>query len=564
MTILSRISRTIAVLFLPLALAAPPLQAQQTVPVPAPSAWPQPASMQPDDPWIYRGTDIPQDREWKFGELGNGLRYAVRENGVPPGQVSIRIRIDAGSLYETDAERGYAHLIEHLTFRESKYVPEGTAIATFQRLGATFGSDTNAETSATQTVYKLDLPNTDRAKLEEALRLLSGMIRQPALSDANLAVDVPIVMAEARENGGAQKRVGDASRAVLFAGQRLADRATIGTTAALEAATSDTVRAFHHRWYRPENTTIAIAGDGPPEAFATMIEQYFADWSVSGTHVPQPDFGKPTAPKGAKGANPVDGVKVIVEPDLPRTVSWAILRPWVQVTDNLEYNRGLMIDQVAQSIINRRLESRARAGASYLFAGVNQEDISRSADGTFVSVTPLDGNWQQAIKDVRSVIEDALATPPTEEEIARELAEFDVVFANMVEQRVNQPGAKLADDLVQAVDIREAVASPETILSVFRSMRSRFTPQAVLDHTRALFAGTVIRGTYVTPDAKEATADDLRAVADGSRRGRRQLAHCRTEHFIRSTATDRRACPASRYSSHRRARSRASRILPTA
>lgn len=480
--------------------------------------------MQPDDPWIYRGTDIPQDKEWKFGEMSNGLRYAVRKNGVPPGQVSIRIRIDAGSLYETDAERGYAHLVEHLTFRESKFVPDGTAIATFQRLGATFGSDTNAETTATHTVYKLDLPNTDRVKLEEALKLLSGMIREPALSTKNLAADVPIVMAEARENGGAQRRVGEASRAVMFAGQLLASRATIGTTEALQAATSDSVRAFHHRWYRPENTVIVIAGDGPPEAFATMIEQFFADWQVSGAQVPQPDFGEPKLAKGATGKNPVDGVKVIVEPDLPRTVSWAVLRPWVEVTDNLEYNRGLMIDQVAQAIINRRLESRARAGASYLFAGVNQDDVSRSADGTFVSVTPLDGNWQQSVKDVRGVIEDALTTPPTQEEIERELAELDVVFANMVEQRINQPGARLADDLVQAVDIREAVASPETILTVFRSMRDRVTPEAVLEHTRTLFSGTVTRATYVTPVAKEATDKGLRQAlaipveADGSSR----------------------------------------------
>lgn len=51
-------------------------------------------------PWLYRGSDVPQDPEWLFGELPNGLRYAVRKNGVPPRQVSIRIRMDVGSLYE--------------------------------------------------------------------------------------------------------------------------------------------------------------------------------------------------------------------------------------------------------------------------------------------------------------------------------------------------------------------------------------------------------------------------------------------------------------------------------
>src|SRR5690606_16795377 len=99
----------------------------QPVPVQAPATQPAPSLVltpryaQPDDPWIYRGTDIPVDREWLFGEMPNGVRYAVRRNSVPPGQVSMRVRIDAGSLHEEESERGFAHLVEHLVFRESKY-----------------------------------------------------------------------------------------------------------------------------------------------------------------------------------------------------------------------------------------------------------------------------------------------------------------------------------------------------------------------------------------------------------------------------------------------------------
>ena len=68
-------------------------------------------------PWLFKGSDITPDLDWHFGTLPNGLRYAVRKNGVPPGQVSIRVRIDAGSLYEDDSEQGYAHFMEHLVFR---------------------------------------------------------------------------------------------------------------------------------------------------------------------------------------------------------------------------------------------------------------------------------------------------------------------------------------------------------------------------------------------------------------------------------------------------------------
>ena len=68
----------------------------------------------------------------------------------------------------------------------------------WQRLGATFGSDTNAETSPTQTVFKLDLPNATATSVNESFKLLSGMMIAPTLSEANVRTEVPIVMAEMR------------------------------------------------------------------------------------------------------------------------------------------------------------------------------------------------------------------------------------------------------------------------------------------------------------------------------------------------------------------------------
>lgn len=507
MTHFTRAIRRLA-LVLPAVLLVPqPLLAQEP-------ATPSPQHVTPagGTPWIYEGSDVPRDEEWIFGELPNGLRYAVRKNGVPPDQVSVRVRIDAGSLHEEDSELGYAHLLEHLLFRESRYLGPAEAIPTWQRLGATFGSDTNAETSPTHTVYKLDLPNVNEAKLAESMKLLSGMVRSPVLSDANVKAEVPIVMAEKRERGGPGERAGNASREVLFSGQRLATRTPIGTEETLGAATGDSVSAFYKRWYRPENAVIVAAGDMDPLQLAAEIEKWFGDWQGEGPAVPAPDFGDPVAPAGADPENPVGEVGVVVEPDLPRSFTYAVMRPWRPVQDTVAYNEGLLRDALAQALINRRLESRARAGGSYLYAQVSQDDVSRSADMTFVSFAPLTGDWKTALDDIRGVIADALATPPSQEEIDRELAEFEIVFKSQVEQRRVLPGPRLADDIVNAVDIREAVAAPETVLTVFNSMRETITPELVLDHTRALFTGDVIRASYVTPATGEASAEAIRAA----------------------------------------------------
>ena len=509
---MSALSRALAALFLLVPPFAGSLAAQDISPLPPATSQPVagPQFAQPDDPWIYRGTDIPIDREWLMGELPNGVRYAVRNNGVPPGQVSMRVAIDAGSLYERDDEQGYAHLIEHLIFRQSRYFGDGEAIPHFQRWGASLGHDTNATTSPTQTVYKLDLPNAQPQRLEESVRLFAGMIQEPTLSADNVATELPIVLAERRDMAGVGLRIADASREVFFSGQPLASRSPIGPVATLKNADAQGVQAFHRRWYRPQNTVVVLVGDADAKMLATLVERYFGDWTVAGEPTPEPDFGAPIAPVDAPADRPVGETRVIVEPGQPRALTYAYLRPFEQVVDNLEYNRGILINTVALSIINRRLESRARAGGNYLYAGVNRERPSRSSDGTYITFAPLTQDWQSALSDVRATIADALATPPSEAEIAQAIAQIDIAFVDMVGQAEIQAGSSLADDLVNAVDIREAVAAPETFLSVFREMRSRFTPDAILEHTKALFDGDVIRAILLVPEPGEAEPAALR------------------------------------------------------
>lgn len=520
MTSLSRAARAIALL-ISAALVVQPVLAQQAPVAPvqtAPAAPPVPApkALQTGStvPWLYRGSDVPPDEKWLFGEMKNGLRYAVRNNGVPPRQISIRVRVDAGSLHEEDGEQGYAHLLEHLLFRESQYLGQGEAIAAWQRLGATFGSDANAETTPTHTVYKLDIPDINPAKLSESFKLLSGMVRAPVLNDANVGAERPIVLAEKRERGGAGLRMADLTRQTFFAGQRLSSRNPIGTDETLKAASGKGVKAFYDRWYRPENTTIIVAGDADPQLLAGLVEQWFGDWKGTGKPGVAPAFGDPVAPAGAVASAgmpaPIGELAVGVEPDLPRSLTFAVMRPWRPVTDTIVYNEGLLLDAIAQAIINRRLESRARGGGSFLYAQVQQDDISRSTDATFVTFAPLTSDWQAALADVRSVIADALVNPPTQEEIDREAAEFDVVFANEVEQESVQSGSTLVNNLVNAVDIRETVAAPQVVLDVFRGMKPRLTPAEVLARTKGLFEGTVTRSVYVTPQAGEADVAALK------------------------------------------------------
>lgn len=457
-------------------------------------------------PWLFKGSDITPDPEWHFGKLPNGLRYAVRKNGVPPGQVAVRMRIDAGSLYEDDSEQGFAHLIEHLSFRGSKYVPDGEAKRVWQRFGATFGSDSNASTTPTQTVYKLDLPGATDAKLDESLRIFSGMMAAPAITAAGLAAERPAVLAEQREAPGPQVRYSDAIRATFFAGQPLAERSPIGTIKTLEAATPASVQAFHDRWYRPERAVVIVSGDIDPQVAADLVVKNFAGWRGKGPNPADPDFGKPT-----KDEPPT---KTIAEPALPPIVVTATLRPWEYRDDTIVFNQKRLVDFLAMRLINRRLETRARGGGSFLQASVSLDDISRSANATMTNIIPIGDDWEAALKDVRAVIADAMTNPPSQAEVDRELAEFDAAMKNEVATARVEAGAKQADDMVQALDIRETVAGPKTSYEILQDARTKgmFTPASMIESTSRLFKGDVNRALLNTRVADTNAATKLAAA----------------------------------------------------
>lgn len=504
------------VAFLVLSAGSAPAFAQNDAPVNTDAAASQADAQSAVDeklPWLYENSDVPVDKSWTFGVLPNGLKYAVKQNNVPAAQVAIRVRIDAGSLYEKDSERGYAHLLEHLSFRGSEYVPDGESKRIWQRFGVSFGSDSNASTSPTETVYKLDLPNSSPAKFDESMKILSGMMRAPNIDTKALTAERAIVLAEMRENSGAAKEMGDNLRAHFFAGQPLAARAPIGTLETLNASTVEGLAAFHKRWYRPDKTVVVIAGDESAPVLEAAIKKHFGAWQATGAPAPQPDFGKPT-PQEKRA-------KVYVEPNLPTTANIAYLRPWEKVDDTIVYNQQLLIDLLATNIINRRLAVQARsANSSFLYAQVSQDDISRSADVTTVSLSPVADDWETAVKDVRATIADAIAKPPSTADIERESKLFSRAIQTLLDSYPFEAAAKQADEIVRAVDIRETVAAPQTVVDVFSEMQPLLTPSRLHDATKKIFSANAQRIFLSTPttvaDGEKRLAAALNAVVEGN------------------------------------------------
>src|SRR3954453_15084886 len=103
---------------------------------------------------------LPQDSRNLSGKLENGVTWIYREHNNPPGKMALMMHVRTGSLNESDAQKGLAHFIEHMSFNGSEHYPPGKLIPYFESIGMQFGADLNAFTSFDETAYMLFTPDT--------------------------------------------------------------------------------------------------------------------------------------------------------------------------------------------------------------------------------------------------------------------------------------------------------------------------------------------------------------------------------------------------------------------
>ena len=379
--------------------------------------------------WPQLTSDIPMDPAVKFGTLPNGMRYAIMKNTTPKGEVSIRLRIGAGSLYETEAQRGLAHFVEHMAFRGTTRVPDGELFKTLERLGLRAGADTNASTGELETIYQFDLPNIDEATVDTGLMMTREIASEITLNPDAFQAERGPVLSEERLRDGPGMRAYVARTRFLMKGQLAADRAPIGTVDVIQNAPVSELADFYRAYYRPERAQLIVVGDIEPDTIEAKIRARFADWTPSGTGRADPDFGTP-AQRGQEAL-------VFAETGAPQyaTVSW--MMPYDDSPDNAARRKRNRIEGIALSILNQRLAQAAQSvDAPFLSAGASRGNSSRSARIASLQISYAGDRWQRALTEAEKIRRQVLEQGVTQQEIDRQVtnsiagAQADVAAAS--------------------------------------------------------------------------------------------------------------------------------------
>jgi zinc protease len=362
----------------------------------------------------------PEEKQLKIDyekyKLANGLDVILHIDRSDP-IVALAVQYHVGSNREVKGRTGFAHLFEHMMFQRSEHVPEDQFFKLIQDAGGTL----NGGTSNDATTYFEIVPKN---ALEKILWMESDRMGYMinTVTKKSFAVQQNVVQNEKRQSYD-NRPYGFTQEVVaknLFPDGHPYSWTVIGEMEDLFNAQIEDVRAFHNKYYLPNNATLVLAGDFDIEEAKKMIEKYFGEIS-RGNDVIDPE---PIPVKLGKT------IKLYHEDNFAKAPQFRMIWPTVE-----EYNEdsyplaylGQLLSQGKKAPLYKVLEKEKKLTTS-------QSAFNRSQEiaGTFgITVTANEGI---SLKEVEEGIFEAFrmfeTESFTEEDVGRIKAGQETQFYN--------------------------------------------------------------------------------------------------------------------------------------
>jgi zinc protease len=210
--------------------------------------------------------------------LPNGLKVIVVPTGFP-NLVSLQIPVQTGARNEVEAGKsGFAHFFEHMMFRGTKRFPPDA----YQGIVTRAGASQNAYTSQDYTNYHMTFAKED---LPQMLEIEADRFQNLSYDEAAFKTEARAVLGEYNKNSANPlEKLIEVQQEQAFTTHTY-KHTTIGFIKDIEDMPNqfEYSKSFFSRWYRPEYTTIIVAGDVTPAEVLPLVEKYWGSWK-SGTY----------------------------------------------------------------------------------------------------------------------------------------------------------------------------------------------------------------------------------------------------------------------------------------
>ena len=221
---------------------------------------------------------VPFDPNVRRGKLENGLTYYIRHNEKPAQRANFYIAQKVGSILEEDDQQGLAHFLEHMAFNGTKNFPGKALLNYMEHNGVKFGENVNAWTSIEQTVYMLtNVPTTNMNLVDSCILILHDWSSFISLEGEEIDKERGVILEEMRQGQGAQMRIYEKMLPEIYPNSPYGHRLPIGTKEVVSGFDHEALRAYYHKWYRPDLQGIIIVGDIDVNEVENHLKSIFED-----------------------------------------------------------------------------------------------------------------------------------------------------------------------------------------------------------------------------------------------------------------------------------------------
>jgi zinc protease len=199
--------------------------------------------------------------------LSNGMQVIIVRNKLAP-VVATSVNYLVGSVEAPVGFPGTAHALEHMMFRGSP----GLTADQLAHLGSVMGGDFNANTRESLTQYLFTVPSEDLdvALHIEALRMKDLLASEEEWSKERGAINQEV----AQDMSSPGYKLYERLRSELFAGTPY-EHLALGTRPSFDKTSAAMLKAFHDKWYAPNNAILILVGDVDPPAALAKVKALF-------------------------------------------------------------------------------------------------------------------------------------------------------------------------------------------------------------------------------------------------------------------------------------------------
>jgi len=449
----------------------------------APAALPAAARPMPAVAFPQERSALKPDPTQTYGRLPNGMTYVIQKNTTPSKSATVLLRIRAGSMMETDAQKGLAHFVEHMAFEGTTHIKRGELKPMLERNGFAFGADANAFTTASATTYMLNAPRSDGKTLDQVLFILREVAGNMTIDPAAVDSERGVILSEERVRENPVRHRDTAFGKFLYPGLRMADYSDpIGSTDIIKAAPAAELSRFYHAWYRPELATLIVIGDFDPAAVEKQIRAKFSDWKPAAPMPDEPDWGV----YAAKGPRAFD----YAARGLNREIVATWLRPVETRPDSAERRTEDIQDTILSLIVNRRLQMLQQSGeAQFAGATLGTYENYKTSRNLFLSVVPKPGKTKEAFDQVWEVLHTFRSQGVSADEAALVQTLIPSLRSNAEKSYATRDNGAIASSLLSDIDADSVYMGLNDSLAMIDALPSQVTQDRLDARLKVLFSG---------------------------------------------------------------------------